>query len=71
VGRAAAMNIIALLAPVSILLALGGLTFFAWTFKNRQYEDPKGDAARILYDHLDEGPPPADADGPKSRRRPR
>jgi cbb3-type cytochrome oxidase maturation protein len=66
------MNIIALLAPVSILLALGGLAFFAWTFKNRQYDDPQGDAARILYDHLDEGPPPAnDTDGPRRKRRPR
>jgi len=64
------MNIIALLAPVSILLALGGLAFFAWTFKNRQYDDPQGDAARILYDHLDEGPPPADAGGPRRTRRP-
>ena len=59
------MNIIALLAPVSIMLALGGLLFFAWTFKNRQYDDPQGDAARILYDHLDEGPPSGDADGPE------
>ena len=44
------MNIIALLAPVSIMLALGGLAFFAWTFKNHQYDDPQGDAARILND---------------------
>ncbi len=44
------MNVIGLLAPVSIMLALGGLAFFAWTFKNRQYDDPKGDAARILND---------------------
>ena len=66
------MNIIVLLAPVSIMLALGGLLFFAWTFKNRQYDDPQGDAARILYDHLDEGPPPAnDTDRPGRKRRPR
>lgn len=50
------MNIIILLAPFSLLLALMGLGAFWWTFKAGQYEDPKGDASRVLYDHLDEGP---------------
>jgi cbb3-type cytochrome oxidase maturation protein len=52
------MNIIVLLAPVSLILALCGLGAFWWTFKSRQYDDPKGDASRVLYDHLDDGPPP-------------
>jgi len=65
------VNIIALLAPVSILLALGGLGAFWWTFKSRQYDDPQGDAARILYDHLDEAPPARDADALQPKRRPR
>jgi cbb3-type cytochrome oxidase maturation protein len=51
------MNIIVLLAPISLLLDLVGLAAFWWTFKTRQYDDPAGDAARVLYDHLDEGPP--------------
>jgi len=50
------MNIILLLAPFSLLLALMGLVGFWWTFRANQYEDPKGDAARILYDHLEDGP---------------
>jgi cbb3-type cytochrome oxidase maturation protein len=52
------MNILILLAPFSLLLALLGLAAFWWTFKARQYDDPMGDAARVLDDHLDEGPPP-------------
>ncbi len=51
------MNILILLAPFSLLLALIGLVAFCWTFKSRQYDDPDGDAARVLYDHLDDGPP--------------
>ena len=51
------MNIIIILAPFSLLLALTGLAAFWWTFKARQYDDPDGDAARVLYDHLDDGPP--------------
>jgi len=51
------MNIILILAPFSLLLALAGLAFFWWTFRSGQYDDPKGDAARVLFDHLDDGPP--------------
>ena len=45
------------LIPISMALALVGLAAFLWTFRSGQYDDPKGDAERILYDHLDEGPP--------------
>ena len=45
------------LIPISLVMALVGLAAFLWTFQSGQYEDPKGDAERILYDHLDEGPP--------------
>ena len=51
------MTILLLLAPLSLMLALCGLCAFWWTFRSGQYDDPAGDAARILYDHLDEGPP--------------
>ena len=50
------MNAIFFLAPLSVLLAGVGLAAFLWTFRAGQYEDPKGAAARILEDHLDEGP---------------
>lgn len=50
------MNIFLLLAPFSLLLGLTGLAAFWWTLRAGQYEDPQGDAARILDDHLREGP---------------
>ena len=52
------MNIIFLLAPASILLALMGLGAFLWSVKSGQYDDPAGDAARILTGDPDEGPLP-------------
>ena len=43
------MNIILfLLAPLTLLMAAGSLAAFWWTFKADQYDDPQGDAARIL-----------------------
>ncbi len=50
------MTIILVLAPFSLLLALTGLAAFWWTFRSGQYDDPKGDAARILGDHEAAGP---------------
>jgi cbb3-type cytochrome oxidase maturation protein len=50
------MTILMFLAPTSVLLGLLGLAAFWWTVKNNQYEDPDGDAARILNDHEDDGP---------------
>lgn len=44
------MNIFFLLAPFSLLLGGLGLVAFYWTLRNDQYEDPAGDAARILMD---------------------
>jgi cbb3-type cytochrome oxidase maturation protein len=55
------MTIVLLLAPASLLIALISLVAFLWTVRNRQYEDPAGDAARILsgdYDEAPDGPPP-------------
>jgi cbb3-type cytochrome oxidase maturation protein len=45
------MTIFLLLAPFSLLLALTGLAAFFWTVKHNQYEDPRGDAERILQDN--------------------
>jgi cbb3-type cytochrome oxidase maturation protein len=50
------MTIVYLLAPLSLVLALAGLAGFWWTLRAGQYEDPMGDAARILDDHLSDGP---------------
>ena len=48
------MNILIFLAPASVAIALVGLGAFWWTLRNGQYDDPLGDASRILVD--DEGP---------------
>lgn len=50
------MNIVLILAPISLLLALAGLGAFWWTVKSGQYEDPAGDAARILMDDPEDRP---------------
>ena len=52
------MSIILVLAPVSLFLALIGLGAFWWSVQSGQYEDPAGDAARILTDQPDDGPLP-------------
>ncbi|MDQ0465966.1 cbb3-type cytochrome oxidase maturation protein [Caulobacter ginsengisoli] len=52
------MNIIFLLAPFSILLALIGLAGFWWAVRNGQYDDPAGDASRILLDDAQDVPEP-------------
>lgn len=44
------MNILIVLIPVSLLLGGLGLVAFVWTLRGRQYEDPKGNAERILLD---------------------
>lgn len=54
------MNILIFLAPISVGLGALGLLAFLWTMRSGQYDDPQGDAARILYDHLDERPPADD-----------
>jgi cbb3-type cytochrome oxidase maturation protein len=50
------MTILLLLAPISVGLALLGLAAFWWTLRAGQYEDPMGDAARILDDRFDAAP---------------
>ncbi len=50
------MNIFLMLAPASVLLAALGLWAFSWTLRDGQYEDPKGDAARILAPDVEDRP---------------
>ncbi len=52
------MNILVFLAPFSLGLGLIALAAFAWSLRANQYEDPAGDAARILVADADEAPPP-------------
>jgi len=50
------MNVIAYLIPISIILGGIGLLGFVFTVKSRQYEDPEGDAQRILSGDYDDKP---------------
>ena len=47
------MNIFMMLAPMSVFLGLIGVAAFWWTLSHGQYDDPAGDAARILLDDTD------------------
>lgn len=38
------------LIPVALILGLTGLMAFFWSLKNGQFDDPQGDASRILED---------------------
>lgn len=49
------MNILLLMLPGALLLALLALAAFAWALASGQFDDPDGDAARVL---LDEERPP-------------
>lgn len=52
------MTILGILIPVSLFLGGIGLAAFFWALKNRQYEDPQGDASRILTKDWDDRPKP-------------
>lgn len=52
------MEILAVLIPVSLALGALGLVAFVWALRGRQYDDPKGDAARILSREWDDHPKP-------------
>lgn len=50
------MNIVMLLAPLSLGLGLIAVAAFWWSLKAGQYEDPAGDAARILVEDPEDRP---------------
>jgi cbb3-type cytochrome oxidase maturation protein len=50
------MGILMMLAPMSLFLGALGVAAFWWTLRNGQYEDPAGDAARILIDDPEDRP---------------
>lgn len=55
------MNVLVVLIPVSLSLGLLGLVGFLWTIRAQQYDDPLGEASRILLDPGD-GAQAADRD---------
>ncbi|WP_376874577.1 cbb3-type cytochrome oxidase assembly protein CcoS [Albirhodobacter sp. R86504] len=52
------MDILTYLIPISLLLGGAGLGAFFWALRSRQYDDPKGDAERILRKDYDDHPAP-------------
>lgn len=50
------MNILMFLAPFSLGLGLVAVAAFWWSLSAGQYEDPSGDAARILVDDPEDRP---------------
>lgn len=52
------MEILSILIPVSLLLGAGGLLAFFWALRTRQFDDPLGDAHRIIATDWDDHPRP-------------
>lgn len=52
------MSILAYLIPISLVLGGLGLLAFVYTVRSNQYDDPDGDAQRILSDEWDDHPRP-------------
>lgn len=52
------MDVLAWLIPISLFLGGVGLVGFIWTLRSRQYDDPDGDANRILSSDWDDHPRP-------------
>jgi cbb3-type cytochrome oxidase maturation protein len=50
------MNILLILAPFSVGLGLIAVGAFWWSLRDGQYEDPAGDAARILIEDPQDRP---------------
>jgi cbb3-type cytochrome oxidase maturation protein len=50
------MEILAYLIPISLLLGGIGLGAFWWSLRTSQYDDPEGDARRILDTEYDDRP---------------
>lgn len=52
------MDILGILIPVSLFLGGLGLAAFFWALRKGQFDDPEGDANRILTKDWDDHPKP-------------
>ena len=52
------MAVLSYLIPISLVLGGVGLLAFIYTVRTNQYDDPEGDARRILNDDWDNHPKP-------------
>ncbi len=50
------MNILLILIPATLILGGLGLAAFFWSLRSNQFDDPEGDANRILSDRYDDRP---------------
>ena len=50
------MNVLVYLIPISLILGGAWLISFLWASKDGQWDDPKGNSARILSDEYDDKP---------------
>jgi cbb3-type cytochrome oxidase maturation protein len=50
------MQVLVYLIPISLLLGGAGLVAFVYTVRSNQYDDPDGNAQRILSDAYDDEP---------------
>jgi cbb3-type cytochrome oxidase maturation protein len=50
------VNILVILIPAALVLGLIALLGFFWALRHNQFEDPSGQAARILSDRYDDHP---------------
>ena len=55
-GPEVAVNVLAILIPVSVGLGLAGVAAFLWSLRAAQYDDPEGDSRRILDERWDGAP---------------
>ncbi len=47
------MSVLVYLIPISLILGGLGLAAFFWAIKSKQFDDPEGNAVRILIDDDD------------------
>jgi len=52
------MDVLGILIPVSLFMGLIGLGAFFWMLRRGQFDDPEGDARRILREDYDDNPKP-------------
>ncbi|MCE8527238.1 cbb3-type cytochrome oxidase assembly protein CcoS [Ruegeria pomeroyi] len=52
------MEVLTILIPISLILGAVGLLAFVYTVLSDQYDDPEGDARRILSGDWDDKPKP-------------
>ena len=50
------MDVLGILIPASLLMGGVGLLAFWWMLRRGQFDDPEGDAHRILRDDYDDNP---------------